>query len=267
MEIPQQYVRNIYKAIFVLVIVLSAFFAVKILAEVRSYSMIGSSDTHTITLSGHGEVNAAPDIASVSLTIESSASPQSAASDVVNTKTAKILEFLKSSGIDEKDIKTDNYSSYPKYSYPQPCPVYANGTMPPCRESESKIVGYTVSQNITVKIRKADDVSSITDGINKIGVTSMYGPNFTFDDPDKLEADARKEAIKDAHDKAETLAKDLGVHLGRIVSYSEGGYGGPMYYAKDAVMAESRAGSAPAPSIPKGENTLTSDVSITYEIK
>jgi uncharacterized protein YggE len=266
MEIPQQYVRNIYKAFFVLLIVLCAFFAVKIMAEVRSYGMIGSSDTHTITLSGHGEVNASPDIASVNLTIESSASPQSAASDSVNTKTAKILEFLKSSGVDDKDIKTDNYSSFPKYSYPEPCPVYANGSVPPCRQSESKIVGYTVSQGITVKIRKADDVSKIIDGINKIGVTSMYGPNFTFDDPDKLQADARKEAIKDAREKAENLADDLGVRLGRIVSYSEGGYGGPMYYAKDMAVS-ANAGSAPAPSIPKGENTLTSDVSITYEIK
>ncbi|MES2315210.1 MAG: SIMPL domain-containing protein [Patescibacteria group bacterium] len=263
-----EYIKNLYRVGLTLLVILSLFFAVKLLSEWRAYGMMGSNDSNTITLSGHGEVTAVPDIASVYFTIESSKATQGASSDEVNTKTKSILDFLKSSGVADKDIKTENYSSYPKYSSIAPCPMYINssGIMPPCRQGESKIIGYTVSQNISVKIRKADDVSKIIDGINKIGVTNMSGPNFTIDDEDALKADARKKAIDDAKTKADELAKELGVHLGRVANFSENG-NYPVMYGK-AVMAMDSAGSAPVPAqIPKGENTISSDVTITYEIR
>lgn len=264
-----EYIKNLYRVGLTLLVILSLFFAVKLLSEWRAYGMMGSNGANTITLSGHGEVTAVPDIASIYFSIESSKATQAASSDEVNTKTKSILDFLKSSNIADKDIKTENYSSYPKYSNPTPCPMYINsigGALPPCRQGESKITGYTVSQNISVKIRKADDVSKIIDGINKIGVTNMSGPNFTIDDEDALKADARKKAIDDAKIKADELAKELGVHLGRVANFSENG-NYPIMYGK-AVMAMDSAGSAPVPAqIPKGENTITSDVTITYEIR
>src|SRR3990167_6240311 len=163
-----EYIKNLYRASLVFIVILSLFFAVKLLAEFRAYGMMGSSEANTITLSGHGEVEAVPDIASVYFTIESSKATQSASSDEVNTKTKKILDFLKSSGAEERDIKTENYSSYPKYSNPEPCYQSSNfSEIMPCRPVESKIVGYTVSQSISVKIRKVDDSSKIIDGDRK----------------------------------------------------------------------------------------------------
>ena len=267
MEIPNQYIKNLYKIVLVFFVILSLFFAVKLLAEWRSYNMMGSNEANTITLSGHGEVSAVPDIATVNFSIESSEVTQASASEKVNTKTKSVLDFMKSSGIADKDIKTDNYSSYPKYSNPEPCPVYYQmGIMPPCRVGESKIIGYTVSQGITVKIRKVDNVSKVIDGINKIGVTNMSGPNFTIDDEEELQAEARKKAIDDAREKAKVLARDLGVSLGRIANFSESG-NYPIMYAKTAMM-DSVTSETPTPAqIPKGENTISSDVTITYEIR
>ena len=138
--------------------------------------------------------------------------------------------------------------------------------MPPCRQGESKIIGYTVSQSVNVKIRKIDDAGKIIDGINKIGVTNMSGPNLAIDNEDGLKAEARKKAIADAKAKAKVLAKDLDVDLGKIASFSESG-NYPIYYAK-ATMSLDSANGAPAPAIiPKGENTISSDVTITYEIR
>ncbi len=262
---------KLYKVLYILVIILVAYVAIKIFSEIKKDSLLGqSSEPATISFTGHGEVTAAPDIASISFSIESSLSTQSASSDVVNTKAAKVIDFLKSSGVAEKDIKTDNYSSYPKYSNPEPC-IYSMSqgqAVSPCRGGgESKIIGYTVSENISAKIRKVDDASKVIDGINKIGVTNMSGPNFTIDDEDALTVQARKEAIDDARTKAQSLAKDLGVHLVRISSFSENGNGGPIYYAKAAMM-DSAGSSAPVPSsTPAGENTISSDVTITYEIR
>jgi len=244
MEIQHEYKKNIAWALTVFIIVLTLFFGIKFLSEFRSYGMMGSQNVNTISLTGHGEVQAVPDIATVYFTVESSKTTQKESSDEVNTKTKAILDFLKTSDVAEKDIKTDNYSSYPKYSNPTPCPLYYYEGMPPCR-TESKIVGYTVSQSITVKVRKVDDASKIIDGINKIGVTNMSGPTLAIDNEDGLKAEARKKAIEDAKSKAQTLAGDLGVRLGRIASFSESGNYSPMMY-KGATMMESSADASPS---------------------
>jgi len=224
---------------------------------------------NVITVSGHGEVNAVPDISTVSFTVESGKATQKESSDEVNTKVKQVLEFLKSSDISEKDIKTEGYNSYPKYSNPTPCPVYynASGIVPPCIQAESKIVGYTVSQSVTVKIRKVDDTSKVIDGINKIGVTNMSGPTLSIDDEDGLKAEARKEAINDAKTKAKILAKDLGVHLGKLSSFNENSNYYPMYAGASMMMKDSLSSAAVPSEIPKGENTITSEVTITYEIR
>lgn len=268
MEIPQQYAKRFFRTISLVGLFLTLFLAIKFLAELKSYNMMGSNGANTITLSGHGEVQAVPDIASISFTIEASEASQVLSSEKVNTKTKGALDFIKSSGVDEKDIKTDSYSSYPKYSYPQICTTYySGGTTPPCRSGEQKIIGYTVSQNITVKVRKVDDASKIIDGINKIGVTNMYGPNFTIDNEDGLKAEARKKAIDNAREKAKSLAKDLGVRLGRISSFSESGNYPIMYAESDMAMKVGNAAPSTPSQLPKGENTISSDVTISYEIK
>lgn len=227
-----------------------------------------NNEKNTITVSGHGEVNAVPDIATIYFTVESSKATQKESSDEVNTKTKKVVDFLKSSEVADKDIKTENYSSYPKYNNPESCPVYyGGGIVPPCRTTEAKIVGYTVSQSVTVKIRKVDDTSKIVDGINVLGVTNMSGPTLAIDNEEALKVGARKLAIDNAKDKARVLARDLGVRLGKISSFNETGNYYPMY-AGAAMMKDSVSSNPAVPSeIPKGENTISSDVTITYEIR
>jgi len=267
--IELEYKKSISKALIAFLVVVSLFFVVKLFSEWKVMGAMGSMNSNTITLSGHGEVQAVPDIANVYFTVESSKSTQKESSDEVNTKVKSVLDFLKSSDVAEKDIKTEGYDSYPKYSRATPCPLYysESGIMPPCNGGESKIIGYTVSQRVTVKIRKVDDVSVIIDGINKIGVTNMSGPSFSVDDEDGLKAEARKKAIDDAREKAEVLAKDLGVRLGRIANFNESGGGYyPMYDGGMEVKNMAMTESTPS-ELPKGENTINANVSITYEIR
>lgn len=257
--------KNLMGAGTMVLLVAVLFVGMKFVNEVKLSRFIGAGTqaTNIITVTGEGKVDAVPDIASINFTIESSKATQVESSNEVNAKTKTIVDSLKAQGIDEKDIKTDGYNSYPKYSN-EICPMY--GGMP-CR-TESKIIGYNVSQNITVKVRKVDNASTVIDSINKIGVTNMSGPNFTFDDPSKIQNDARGLAIADAKEKADALAKQLGVKLVRITSFSDnngGGYPMPMYALgkADAAVSSSQV----AAEIPKGQNTVTSNVTITYEIK
>lgn len=217
---------------------------------------------NTISFSGHGEVTAVPDIANVYFTITKEAKTVKEAQALVAEIEKNSLVFLKDNNVLEKDIKTANASFSPKYEYKSLiCNQYS---CPP--GGNSVIIGYTATENITVKVRNTDDVGKIMQGLGTLGVSDLSGPNFSIDNEDGLKAEARKAAILDAKAKAIVLAKDLGVRLGKITSFSESGnYPTPMY-AK-GMMADSVSSSSVPAEIPKGENTISSDVSITYEIK
>jgi len=266
MEVLNEYKKNIYRVSLVFLIVLSLYFAVRFLSEFKSYSMIGSKEISTITLSGHGEVFAAPDIASIYFTISKESKTVKEAQTLVAEVEKKSLDFLRENNILEKDIKTSDASFSPKYEY-----RYDTKIMIPCTQyscppnSRSVIVGYVASESITVKIRNTDDVGKIIQGLGTLGVSDLSGPNFSIDNEDGLKAEARKKAIDNAKEKAKILAKDLGIKLGKITSFNESGdYPMPMY-AKTMVAEGVSNDSTPA-EIPKGENTISSDVSITYEI-
>ena len=266
MDIPNEYKKNLYLAVLVLLIVLSFLFAMQFFSELRSYGMMGSGNVNTITISGYGEVRAVPDIANVYFTISKDAKTVKEAQDAVAQTENAALDFLRDNNVADKDIKTENFSFYPKYEYQydaklMPCNEYG---CPP-RPGKSVIVGYTASESITVKVRNTDDAGTIMQGLGSLGVSQLNGPSFSIDDEDALKAEARREAISDARTKAKVLAKDLGVRLGRVTSFSEGGnYPAPMMYK---AALDSSQGESTVAEIPKGENTISSNVTITYEIK
>lgn len=263
MDIPQEYKRNLYLAVLVLLAVLSLLFAVKFLSELRNYGLRGSSETSTITISGHGEVMAVPDIANVSFTISKDAKTVKEAQDMVAKVEKDALDFLYANGVAEKDVKTQDASFYPKYEYRKAVVCNEFGC-----NSNSVIVGYTSSETIVVKVRNTDDAGKLIEGLGKVGVSQLNGPNFEVDDADALKVQARKMAIEDARIKAEALAKDLGVKLVRISSFNEnGGSYPPMYYAKDAVATGAVSQEGRVAQLPTGENMISSDVSISYEIR
>jgi len=279
MEILNNEKSKLVKILLVLLIVLSLYFAVKTFAEMKSYGLLGKSgEPATISFSGHGEVTAVPDIANVYFTISKDDKTVKAAQAGVAVIEKKALDILKAKGVEDKDIKTTDASFYPKYEYRQAvCPPIPMGegtagvTVNPsspyyCPSGKQVIVGYTASESITVKIRKTDDAGVIMQDLGAAGVSNLSGPNFAIDKEDSLKAEARKKAIDDAKAKAEVLAKDLGVSLVKITSFSENGNYPIMYASKG--MALDSVSSAPAPAeIPKGENTISSDVTITYEIR
>lgn len=262
---PEQKVK-LYRGLKIALIAFLVAFIVQSFSEDRSYGRDDTKQVNTISFSGHGEVSAVPDIANVDFTIEKDAKTVKEAQDGVAQIEKKSLDFIRANNVADKDIKTTNSSFYPKYEYQvekqiAPCTQYGCPPTP----GKNVIVGYTASESITVKIRNTDDAGKIIQGLGSVGVSNLNGPNFAVDKEDDLKIGARKLAIDDAKIKAQSLAKDLGVRLGKITSFSEtGNYPVPMMYAKDSMMGASAV--APA-ELPKGENKITSDVTITYEIR
>ncbi len=254
---------------FILIIagLLIAFLAVQVLAGFMGLRYIGAgiAPGNTISVSGYGEAVAVPDIATFSFSVMSEKATVAAAQSDATAKANATLAYLKNAGIDEKDIQTSDYSVNPQYDYVQKSCV--NGY---CPGGEQVLRGYQVRQTTTVKVRDTEKAGELLGGVGQAGATEVSGLQFTFDDPDQVEDEARLEAIADAKAKASELAKQLGVSIVRVVSFSESGSGVPMPYAYGRggmEMATQASDAKAAPEISTGQNKVTSSVSVTYEIR
>lgn len=230
-----------------------------------------SYDENTISVSGTAEVNAVPDVATFSFTVKETAKVIKDAQDVISQKVSTILDGLDDAGVDEKDIKTQSYTMYPKYEWVKVKSqenVALDGTVfYPGNNNKQVQTGFDVSQNVTVKLRDFDKVPEVLELFATAGVENLNGPNFEIDEPEALQEEAREMAIDEAKEKAQRLAKDLGVKLGKIVSFNEGSRGySPQYYAKSANMAFDAVAEY-APELPVGENVVNANVTIVYTIK
>lgn len=218
----------------------------------------------TISVTGIGEVSAKPDLSTFSFTVEAKEVDAKTALNKVAETEAAILAYLKESKVEEKDIKTDNFNQSPQYEYPQT--LCTQWSCPPA--GEPKLIGYQVSETITVKVRDAGKVGELVANVGSKGATNISGVTFTIDNDEVQKAEARKLAIADAKQKAETLAKDLGVRLVRMNGYWEEQNGVPMPYgvSGDMMKSESAMVAPRAAEMPAGENTFTAQVNISYEI-
>ena len=169
---------------------------------------------NTIAVSGKGEVVVKPDIATVSFTVTEENLDVGVAQDTVNKTVAKIVDYIKTQGVNEKDIKTTGYNIYPRYNY-------VNATAYPYNQGTRVLAGYDVSQSIEVKIRDLTKAGKIVSGLGEFGVKDMSGLNFSVDKQDEITKQARDLAIADARADAEKIAKGLGVRLVKITSFSE----------------------------------------------
>lgn len=172
-------------------------------------SVVTTTKSEMFTVTGEGKATAVPDIAQISLGITINGSSvsqiQSQANNTINSVTAAIKKL----GVGDKDIQTTNYNLRPDYDF-------ASG-----RQS---IKGYVADINLTVKVRQFDKINQIIDAATAAGANQVGGLTFTLDDAtrEKVEAQARKQAIDNAKKKASEIAAESGINLGRIINVTEG---------------------------------------------
>jgi uncharacterized protein len=241
--------------------ILIVFVAIKSVAEIKSVSFIGKSTAvpSVISVSGKGEVVASPDIATFTFSVSEEASVVKDAQTKTTDKMNSILAYIKKSGIDDKDVKTISYDIYPRYDY-QSATTYSPG--------KQVLSAYVVTHSVQVKVRALEDAGKILSGIGEFGANYVSGLSFTVDDQDAKVREARDKAIVDAREQADKLAKALGVKIVGITSfYDSTPYQPYPMYAKDMGMGGREGVANQSMSLPTGENKITSNVTITYEIK
>lgn len=270
---------------------LALFLFIKTINEVKSYSSIGQDPTEinrTISVSGKAEIKASPDVATFNWTVEEESTvSMNDAKNKAATKSNAIIAYLEKQGVEKKNIKTTSYSASPKYkNVNKPCamPMMDSGVSSgevkamaptyisyPCTNSEQVPSGFTVSQSVEVKLVKYNEdenkLGTLISGVTNLKPKYVSSSYFTIEDVDKLKQQARADAIAKARIEAQILAKNLGVRLGKVLSFSDGGD----YYPYPAMMsarAEKAGDSANVtPDLPTGEQTISSNVTITYTIK
>ncbi len=224
---------------------------------------MGMMGPTTISITGEAEIFAKPDIGQFSFSVNANgvdaAEAQTKSAEAVNA----ILAYLGEAGVAEKDIKTQGYNLAPRYRYEDR--ACAPGMF--CNPGEPILDGYEVSQTISVKVRDLDKAGTLISEVGSKGATNLSGLEFTIDDESALKAEAQAEAIVDAKAKAQKIANNLEVRLGKVINFYEH-EGTPMPYYGGAMMESAVAKDAMmAPSLPVGENTIRSVVTIVFELE
>jgi uncharacterized protein YggE len=180
-----------------------------------------------IAVSGEAQVSVKPDVARISLGVRCNAPTVAEAMQKNRSAMQKLLVVLRGVGIEERDIRTTNFS----LSYDPPQPREKGG------QEEGK---YWVDNMALVTIRDLGRVDVVLEEATLAGADQVWGLHFAVDQPDSAAAQARKLAAEQAHSKAEQLAQLHGAKLGPVISISEmeGNMGGPMLMKAAAMRDE-----------------------------
>ena len=222
-----------------------------LLAAISPAFAEGGKMPRIISLSGHGEVRATPDLAYVTSGVVTQGATAAEAL-AANTKAmTDLFAALKESGIEDRDVQTSNFSVQPRYDF-------SNNQAP-------KMVGYEVSNNVTVTLRKVDTLGTLLDRMVQSGSNQISGISFDVSKPEDAMDEARKLATEDATRKAKVYAKAMGIELGNVMQVSEGSAAQPpMPMVRSTMM---KADAAPPVPMAAGEQTLAVDVNVIWEIK
>jgi hypothetical protein len=249
-------------AAMAVLVILALFLLVK---TVDAFERMGKSPymgENVITVTGTGRAETPPTIARIAFTVQETAPTVSAAQETASTRARTALDAIRELGVENDDVQTAAYQTYPQYENQRPC--IPGGA---CPQGSPRITGYQVAQTITVKVRNTDMAGEVLQALGNAGVQNISGPDFAVDDDSEVMQEARGKAIEDAREKARVLASQLGVRLGDVVSFGENGGGNPMpANGYGGTMMDSMARTEAAPPLPQGQEESVVSVSITYEI-
>jgi uncharacterized protein len=205
-----------------------------------------------LTISAEAELKAAPDIASISAGVVTTAATAQEAMAQNATRMTAMIAALKKSGVADKDMQTSGLSLQPQYAY-------NNNDAP-------KLTGYQANNNVNVVVRKLDTLGTVLDTLASKGASNLNGPNFGVDQPDPIMDEARTKAVDKAMKRAELYARATGMKIKRIMSITEGGgmQQAPMPYAQNMSMAVKTSADTP---IATGRVGIASSVTMTFELE
>ena len=226
--------------------------AVLALALVLSTSTASAEEAPTLTMNGIGVARIAPDVAEITLGVVTEAKDAAKAHADNAAQATRVQNAVKALGIAERDIQTTRYDFSPIYD------VKDNG--------RSVTTGYTVTNSVVVKVRNLDNVGKVIDAALANGANRVDSLEFSASDPSAAKNAALADAARDARNKADAVAKALGVHIVRILNvYADAQpYNTPRNFMPMMMAKEAYDAGTP---ISAGELSVEASVNVTYVIE
>ncbi len=223
--------------------------AVALAAQMMALPVVAQTAVARITVSGEGRVESAPDMATITLGVQTQGATAAKALAANSAQLAAVLERLKASGIAERDLQTSGLSLGPQMDY-------SRQGQPP------RVIGYEVSNMLTVRVRDLDLLGGVLDQAVSDGANTFHGLSFAVADPVAGLDAARVQAVTEARRKATMMAGAAGARLGGVLEMAEqGGMIDPRPMFRGAVAIE-----AAAVPVQGGEVSYSVSVTVTWAL-
>ncbi len=223
--------------------------------NMQKYNYIGQADRseRTISIQASGKSVVVPDIATITMGVVSEEATVAIAQEKNTEIMNKLFLQLDDLGIDRKDVKTQNYSVYPRYDY---------------KDGGTLLVGYTVNQDVVVKVRKVEDSGKVLALAGELGLNRVGGIDFSIDDPEVYKNQARQDALANALEKANVIAGALGLKVVGLISYNEYEQSSMVpYYSMSSGMGGEMDTKAMPPTVETGTSDVIMNVNVLFEIR
>ncbi|MFL6721121.1 MAG: SIMPL domain-containing protein [Sphingomonas sp.] len=199
-----------------------------------------------------GEVTRVPDLAIISAGVVTRSATATGAIQDAASKMERVRAALKRAGVEDRDIQTSSINLNPEYRY--------ENNQPP------QLVGYTASNQLTIRFRDIRNSGRILDALVSQGANQISGPTLTVDKPETALDEARARAVASGRARADLYARALGMRVVRVVSVSESGSS----YAVPPPMpmyARAEAAQAADTKIDPGEQKLQVNLAMVFELQ
>jgi len=223
------------------------FFVLAIIATTSIFAQ-QNTERRMVNVTGEGVVKVKPDEVLIKSRIEHEGPSATAVKEQNDEVVNKVIKYLKSQNIDEKDIKTEYINLNKQYDY------------------NDKTYSYVANQAISIRLKDLEDYEKIMKGLLENGLNRIDGIQFKSSEMEKYEKEARKLAVLDAQNRAKELAQPIGQDIGKAISISEMDYNSfqPVYRMDAAVELRSAKGSEQ--TIAPGELEIKIKVNVGFEL-
>lgn len=210
---------------------------------------------NVVSVVGKGELSIKPDIVYLSIGVNTSAATAEEAQKANGAKITKLTALLKNTwGIADKDIQSTQFYVQPNYVYNE--------------KEGQQVKGYNAQHTLQVSYRDLTKVGQLLDAASAAGANNIGGARFAIEDPAAFEAQVIEKAMANADVKAAAIAKVAKRSLGQVVTVIQNDDGNnPVYYMENAMASKASADMAAGTSVEAGEVKVSTQLSVTYELK
>jgi uncharacterized protein len=206
----------------------------------------------TLTAQGIGKVILTPDVAYISIGVESRSDQVAVALSLNNNQAASIAGVLQGMGVEERDIQTSAFSVYPMQEYN------------PMGEMTGTV--YVVSNTVNITVRNLNSMGELLDAVVQAGANNIHSIQFDVENKDLAVKEARRLAITEARQTAQELAEAAGVELGDLVNMNVYTAGSPIPVYEGKIYSGVGTGGSDVP-VAAGQMILMVNADMTYQIK